>query len=361
MSNSNLNYTSTTDFANGVPNFAIDNKITDGGYGNEENKWNNPNASKYYGYFYNVGEFRSAIKSYAIHVLGLGYDAEPTIKVILDLISGNGKETFWSMMYNHLHCKKFNGDAFTQIIRAEPTKKFSEGRLINLKSLDPRRVTTITNKQGQIIRYDYSQGNGNIKSLKPSEVLHSMNNRTLDEPHGNSETSSVEWVIEALQEAERDWRRLMHYSSVRVLYIDESDTARLTKLKTELANGIKNGNVLLLTCKPEEAKFEDLTVPPADAFVRYLNYLEGKFYSQLGISKVSIGGTTENNTEASAKVNMVITEPVWIKEITELEEDLKSQVGIEIKIKRSPSLMDNMQTDQIANTGQNKLQFQGGQ
>lgn len=360
MANPNFQSTTTTDLTSGVSDRTIDSKTSEGGYGNKENRHNNANASKYYGYFHNVGEFRSAIKSYAIRILGWGYSCgDSETKVTLDHISGNGSDTFWSIMFNHLHVKKFNGDSYMQIIRDDDSDRTST--LINLKSLDPKRVTTITNEQGLIIRYEYSQGNGTIKNLKPEQVLHSVNNRILDEPLGTAETSAVEWVLEAVQEAERDWRRLMHRSSVRVLYVDEEDTTKQAKLKTELAVGISKGEILIIPCKPEDAKFQDLEVPAADAWVRYLNYLEGKFYSQLGISKVSIGGTTENNTEASAKVNIVITEPVWIKEITELENDLWNQIGIRIKINKAPSLMDNMQTDEAKNTGQTKLQYQGSQ
>ncbi len=356
MANTDLNYSTTTDFANGVPDITIDSKTSQGGYSGKENRHSNPKASEYYGYFYNVGEFGSAIKSYTIRILGWGYVCESSKdQVILDHISGTGKETFWSIMFNHLHVKKFNGDAYTQIIRDD------SGDLLNLKSLDPRRMTVITNDEGLVIHYEYSQGDGKIKILQPDEILHSINNRVLDEPLGTAETAAIEWVCEAMQESGKDQRRMMHYSSVRVLYVDERDTVRLEKLKTELAAGIKNGNVVLLTCKPEEAKFEDLVVPPIEAFIRYQAWLENKFYSQLGISKVAIGGTTENNTEASAKVNMVITEPVWIKEITEMENDIFNQLGIKIKINRQPSLMQNMQADESANTGQVKLEYQGAQ
>ncbi len=357
----NLNASTTTDFQSGVPNYQIDSKTSEGGYSSKENRHSNTNASIYYGLFRGHGEFRSAILSYVIHVLGWGYKTDPLTESILSLIKGNGKENFWKLMYKHLECKKWNGDAYTQIIRMKPTELFPQGRLINLKTLDPNRVTEITDENGIIIRYEYAQGNGGMKGLTPEKVLHSSNNPAIDEPLGIAETEAVKWVIEAMLENGIDQRRLMHYSSVRVLYVDETDTARLTKLKTELASGIKNGNVVILTCKPEEAKFEDLVVPPIEAFIRYQNWLENKFYSQLGISKVSIGGTTENNTEASAKVNMVITEPVWLKEIKEIEDDLWNQLGIKIIINKQPSLMDNMQTDEAANTGQTKLQYQGSQ
>ena len=61
------------------------------------------------------------------------------------------------------------------IIRDDKT-----GILINLKSLDPRRITHIINNQGLIIAYEYDQGAGKKPlRLKKEEVFHSMNNRIL--------------------------------------------------------------------------------------------------------------------------------------------------------------------------------------
>lgn len=360
MANSNIYNSTTTDFGSGVPNYSVPSKVSDGGNGNKENRHKNTNASIYYGLFRGHGEFMSAINSYVIHILGWGYTCELiNDELTLEHIRGNGKETFWKLMYKHLECKKWNGDAFTQVIREDEKDKFS--RIINMKSLDPNRMEVITDDNGIILRYEYSLGNGKVKKLEPYQVLHSSNNPAIDEPLGIAETEAVKWVIEAMLESGIDQRRLMHYSSVRVLYVDENDTTRLAKLKTEMAEGIKKGNIVILTVKPEEAKFEDLVVPPIDAFIRYQNWLENKFYAQLGISKVSIGGTTENNTEASAKVNMVITEPVWLKEIKELEDDIWNQLGIRITINKQPSLMENMQADEAANTGQTKLEYQGAQ
>lgn len=360
MGNSDFGKTTTTDLTGSVPDYRVSSKTTDGGYSSDENRWSNPDASKNYGYYFGVGEYRSAINSYVIRCLGWGYDClSSRDQINLNLIKGNGKETFWSIIFNHLQTKKWNGDSYTQIIRENESDKFSP--IVNMKRLDPRRMTNVTNKQGRLIYFEYEQGAGVKKRLELHQVLYSMNNPSSDEPHGTSETSAVEWVIEAIQEAYRDWRRLMHVSSVRIFFVDEQDITRQNVIKTQYATAIKSGEVMMLTCKPEDAKFQDLTVPAADAWVRYLDNLEGKFYSQLGISKVSIGGTTENNTEASAKVNMVITEPVWIKEITELENDIKNQLGIEIKIRKQPSLMDNMQSDEAANTGQSKLEMQGAQ
>lgn len=346
----NFNKTTTTDLTNGVPDYAIENKNTDGAFAQDKNKWSNSDAAKYYGFYYSMGEYRAAINSFARWVIGQGYNVGPLDAPILNNISGWGEDTFLSIMFNHICTKKFNGDAYSEIITdGEPIK--DGGILVNLRPLDPRKMSHITNKKGRLIGYEYNLGSGEKKEYKPYEILHSCNDRILDEPHGTAVTSAVEWVIEKILQAREDFARLMHVSSVRIFYVDENDTARQNLIKAEYATAIKNGEVMIMPCKPEDARFQDLEVPAADAWIRWLDYLEDKFYKQLGVPKVVLGGTSEN-TEASAKVGVIAYEPIWTMEITELEADIKNQLGISIKFNKQPSLMDSMQYSEGKNTGQ---------
>lgn len=350
-----LGNTTTTDFGNVQGfNYEVPEKNTEGNLAGKEQEWTNPNASKYYGFYYTIGEFRSAINAFATWVIGQGYDCPLSRdKMVLDNINGWGEDTFQSILWNMLCVKKFSGDAYSEIIRND------KGRLVNLKPLDPRRIIHVTEK-GILNKYKYVQGDGKTIEFKPNEILHFCNDRILDEPHGTAVTSAVEWACEAMKEAYVDWRRIMHKSSLLIFYVDEQDTARQTKLKTEMAEGIKNGDILILTCKPEEARLEPVPAPPAQAWLLYVNNLEDKFYKQLGVPKVVLGGTAEN-TEASAKVGVISYEPIWTREITEIEKDLWNQLAIKITIRKQPSLMDNMQADEAKNTGQTKLQYQGTQ
>ena len=355
MADKNFGKTTTIDLTDRVPDYMQESKNTDGVYGQEENKWTNTNASKYYGFYYGVGEYRAALDSFGTWVMGQGYETENVRdKVTLDHVSGVGEDTFLSLLFNHVVTKKFNGDAYMEIV-TDNGKPIPEGKLINLKTLDPIKMAHITNEKGIIIRYEYTQGNGEIKKLDTNMVFHSMNNRILDEPHGTAMTSAVEWVIEKIQQAREDFARLMHVSSVRILYVDENDTAKQEVIKTQYAKGLKNGDVIMMTCKPEDAKFEDLTVPGAVAWIMWLDYLEDKFYKQLGVPKVTLGGTAEN-TEASAKVGVLVYEPVWTREILELEADVWNQLGIKIKINKQPSLGDNLKQQEQKNNAQTGFQ-----
>ncbi len=356
MANTNFGKTTTTDLTGSVPDFMQDSKTTDGVYTQKENKWTNPDAAKYYGFYYGVGEFRAAINAFATWTVGLGYDTEDArTKVTLDHVRGWGEDTFLSVLWNMIVVKKFNGDSYSEVIREKGDKAKITDIIINIKTLDPRRMAHISNKQGVLDHYEYTQSDGKIKILKPFQVLHFCNKRVLDEPHGTAETSAVEWVIEKIQQAREDYARLMHVSSVRIFYVDENDTTRQNIIKAQYAEGLKNKEVMLITCKPQDAQFQDLVVPPADAWIRWLTYLEDKFYKQLGVPKVVLGGTAEN-TEASAKVGVLVYEPVWMMEISEIEADIWNQLGLKIKIRRQPSLRDGLQQQEQKNQAQTGFQ-----
>ena len=252
--------------------------------------------------------------------------------------------------------KKVGGDSYAEIERSPETFD-----ILNIKPLNPARVSHITNKKGILIKYEYDQGNGEEKiRFSPSKILHFCNDRVIDEPHGTSVTASIKWVVTAMKEAIEAFRRTIRLSNIRILYVDENDKNRLAELKAEYKDGLEKGYVMILPVKPEDAKFEDLTTPPTEAYLRYLQYLEDQFYKQIGVPKVVLGGTAEN-TEASAKVGVISYEPTWTREIKEIEKDIKSQLGIELKINKQPSLMENMQADEAKNSGQAKLKFQGNQ
>ena len=133
-----------------------------------------------------------------------------------------------SILWNMMNVKKYQGDAFSQIIRND------KETWINLKPLDTGSMKTIT-INGVIDRYEQIskiKDKPNQK-FKPREILHFVNDRIEDEIHGTSMSEAVEWIILARNEAMRDWRRLSHRSTIRVMYIDTEDTTKLASVKTE--------------------------------------------------------------------------------------------------------------------------------
>ncbi len=350
------NFSKTTSFDTSTWNvYTADSKTSDASYNKDFPEWLFSDFPKYYGIYTTIGQYKQAINAFATWVIGQGYKTLSTRdRIILENIAGRGEDTFLSILWQMIVIKKVNGDSFAEIIRAD------DGRILNLKPLDPYRIKIVSTKKGLIKSYKYNQGDNDVKEFKPHEIFHLCNDRTIDEPHGNSVTKAVEWVVEAIEEAKLLARRMVRLSSVTIIYVDENDSAKQTTLKNELKDGIHSGHIVLLPCKPEEAKIEKTEMPPIQALITWLQYLEDQFYKQLGVPKVVLGGTSEN-TEASAKVGVISYEPIWTREIQELEADVWNQLGIRIKINKQPSLMGNMQSDEAANTGQTKLEYQGSQ
>ncbi len=349
MGEYDITQTSTVDLS-GVPDYGVASKSTDAAFALKENKpFSNENFTKYYGFYSKIGEYKSAINSFATLVIGQGYTTDNATKVMLENITGWGEDTFPSIIWNMIVVKKFNGDSYSEIVRND------KGTLINLKPLNPERMAHILNKEGLIERYEYTQYDKKVEEFKPNQILHFCNDRVADEPHGTATTEAVEWVIEALEEARRDWKRISHRSTIRVLYVEESDKTRLDNLKRDYKEGIKNGEVLILPGNNKDYQFQDLNLPPVEAFLSWIRYLGDQFYNQLGINKAAIGGT-QDNTEASAKVGLFSNESVWAREISEVEADLWNQLAVKIKINKQPSMMDNLQTQESKNNAQTGFQ-----
>lgn len=338
--------TSTTNLAGIVTDYSVDTQSTDGSSEFSESIYNNPNFSQNHGYYRKIPELKKAIDAYATWVLGKGFVADDAeTEVILDNIIGWGEDTIQSILWNMLVIKKINGDAYSEIIRDTDT-----GELINLKPLTPEKVTIVVNDKGVIDRYEYKSGKVKQK-YKPHEIFHLCNDRVADEIHGVSVIEACQWVIDARNEAMTDWRRISHRSTIRVMYVDEDDKDRLSQLKQDYADGINNGEVLILPGKPADIQFQDLTLPPYDAFIGWIRYLENFFYQAVGIPKVILGGS-EEFTEASSKISYLTYEQIYTREVVDLEKDIWNQLGLKIKFNKPASLRSEMLSSEEKNTGQ---------
>jgi len=302
----------------------------------------NQRYAEYNGYYLDIPEYQSANNAFATWTTGEGWTADSRTTAILEGIDGWGEDTFSSVLWGLIVTKKVQGDAFAEIIRND------EGTLINL--IPAGNLNIITNKKGRIIRYE-DQNQMPIKTFAPNKILHLCNNRLANQCHGTAITRSMKWVIDTIQEAMKDYRRALHRSIPVILYVDESDKDRLANLKAEYKTSMEKGDVVILTVKKGEAEFQQMQPPPIDAFERWIRYQEDRYYRALGIAKVILGGTAEN-TEASAKVAVIVNEPVFQRERKETEADLWNQLAIKIKIGKPKSLMDNMQSEEAKNPNQ---------
>ena len=340
----------TTQMNTGVPDFSVDSESIDEAGPQKENYWYNSEWPNYLGYFDNIPEYNSAIIALARWTVGLGYKTSTAVEALLNNINGWGEDSFQSILQNMIIIKKVNGDSYAEIIRND------KGTLINLKPINPSNIRHVVDKKGIIIRYDeLSNKNKVIRPLKPNQVLHLCNNRIANQIHGTSSLKAIKWVIDARNEAMSTWRKLLRRSSMRVIYVDMDDTAKLKTLRDEWKEGIKDHEVLILPGqKGKDFEVVDYDVPPLQPFIDWIRYLEGFFYQALGVPKVI--ANSADFTEAASKVGFLTFQPVYTEEQTLLEQDLWSQLAIRIKFNRPPSLAGTLQEDEEKSTGQTGFQ-----
>jgi len=310
--------------------------------------WDNTEFPRYLAYYKNVPEVKSAIDAMAMWVTGKGWTADPYTENILNNIVGWGEDSFQSIMRAHEVMTMLNGDAYAEIVRND------SGVLINLKPLDPRQCRTVVNSKGFIVRYEVREG-GKMRKIPTTKMLHSTENRLGAEYHGTGKLVSVTWLLDAKKEAMKDLRRVMHRSTIRVLYIDMDEEDTLTKAKTQYKDAIKNGEVLIMPARKGEAEFEDLSVPPVTVYLEWIKYVGSEIYKAVGTPEIILGGSQEY-TEAGSKVGYMTFEQPYMTRQKLLETDLWNQVGVKVKFERPTSIKDDVQKGEAQNTGQTNFQ-----
>lgn len=339
-----LNIAKTSVLDREIEDYSVDPiSLNNANANNKDTYWDFPDATQNIGYYKTIPELKKAIDALADYTTGKGYTADAYTNVILKHISGWGKDSFQQILWNLQVMKKLQGDAFAEIIRGK------DGEILNLKVLSPERMRIIVGKNGIIKGYEQIQGNDTIK-FKPEEILHLCNDRLGDEIHGTSVIDACKWVIDARNEAMTDYRKLIHRNviPVRIIEIDTDDTTKRNAFMAEYKDAIQKGEVLVIPKGVVDFKEDQVQVQDPIAWIQYL---ESFFYIAVGISRSILGGT-DGVTEAASKVSTFNFDQVWQSEQAELESDIINQLGIEIKFNRPASLMDNMQSDEMKNTGQ---------
>jgi hypothetical protein len=330
----------------------VPSQTTDGANdGNKETRYNNEKFSSYYGKYNSTTKIKMSIKAFATWVVGLGWEADTDTTVLLNHISGAGEDTFLSIIWNMLVIKKVHGDAYAEIIRDSET-----GTLINIKPLSPQNIIVVYNDQGIIDRYEQAsriEGKKN-KVIFPQGMLHLVNDRVADSIRGDSVIESLEWNIEAQEEARRTHRKMLKRNGVvRVIEVDTEDRAKRDAFKTEWKTAIDNGDVLIIPKDVAEAKDWGGNLD-TNGVLAWLNYLDSEFYQIIGIPKIIIGGS--GDIEGDSKIAFLTFEPTYKRSIRELKDDLYNQLGVKVDFILPPSLKAELQSNEAKNTSQTGFQ-----
>ena len=337
----------TTDFKTQVPDFIVTSKSLDiANSGNEETYVYFDKATEDFGYYFNHPQVSSPINSLATWAVSRGWTTEDQIlKQELEHVTGMGKDTFDTIMWNHEAVKLIVGDSFCEVLRKEKA-------IINMIPISPERVKVVI-KGSRIIRYEVWNGKKWVVK-QTGDILHSHNKRIGDQTHGTSLIQSNKAVIDALLEANADERTIKHRDkALGIVYYKTSNTGKIAYANTQIEKAVKNGEMVGL---PEDsAKIEPYPSRSSEDRQNWLQYLENLNYQTGGVPR-SIA-TSEGTSEVGGKMGHVIFEPIYTKEQVDLEGDLWNQQAIKIKFNRPPSLGGlQPQLDESKNTGQINIQ-----
>jgi len=348
MAEYNLSNATTTGLTN-VPNFIVDSmKLDVANDGNGETYVYFDKAPENFGYYLNHPQVSSPINSLATWAVSRGYVAkDPLMKAQLDHVTGMGKDTFETIMWNHEVVKLAVGDAFIEMV-----KNKKGDIIINMIPISPERVKVVV-KGSRIIRYEIWNSKKWV-TKQPEDILHSQNKRIGDQVHGTSLIQANKKVIDALLEANEDERTIKHRDkALGIVKYKTNNVGKIAYANTQIKKAVEEGDMLGM---PEDTA-EILPWPSRSSEDRqsWLQYLENLNYQTGGVPR-SIA-TSDGTSEVGGKMGHVIFEPIYTKEQKDLEADLWNQQAIQITFNRPPSL-GGMQPelDESKNTGQIGIQ-----
>lgn len=324
-----------------ITDFSVDSRQTDAAVGTDETEWSNSKAAQYLGYYKTIPELKMAIDAKATWTIGKGFISNPITTLALSTIKGFGKDTFNSVLENMIREYHIYGDAFAEIIRDD------DGKLVNLKPLDPGTISIIATPKGIVKRYEQEIKGKPEKTFQPEDLLHLTRNRIADEIHGCSIIESVEWIILARNEAMADYKKLLHRNiyPVRIWHLDTDVPSKITAFKAKVAASKGEGEDIFI---PKGAVETELAGVPEGTSLNpmpWIQLLNQYFFQAVGVPQIIIGGSQEL-TQTAAQIAYLAFEQCIEEEQLYIEEQILAQVNLEIELEFPASLQNNLLSDQ---------------
>jgi len=306
-----------------------------------ETIWTNSNWNQQLGYFKTIAELHATINAKSTWTIGKGFTADEQTEMLLDTIRGNGLDTFNTILENMVRTYYIGGDSFCEIIRDD------EGNLINLKPLNPSRVSIVMGKNGMLKRYEDTL-KGKITKFKPEEIFHLSRNRIGDQIHGVSVIDSVENIILARNESITDYKQVMHDNVTPrwkfKLKTDDPTEIAAYKAKMDLATKTVSANIY----EPYDVSESELITVAPNATLDPKAWIEAQgnfFYEAVGVPKIILGGSGEF-TESSAKIAYLAFQQNIEEEQLFIEEQCMAQLNLIIELTFPVSLENEMLSDE---------------
>lgn len=348
-----ISNTVISNMSNVVQDVTVPSLNTDGSNGSEEYTWMNTRWPEFWGYLNAIPELKSALLMKATWDTGKGYTCDPETAVILDHVSGWGKDTFLDILFNMDLISRLGGDAFAEIIRDSDS-----GLLLNLKVLDPGSIKIVVDKKGIIKRYEQTNKiTKDVVKFMPEDIFHLSHNRLADQIHGISDVISMEQTILAELENFTDLKKIMHrYAKPMVIFkLKTDDINKINAFVVKMDNATKLGENIYVPDDENTLSYEVIQINVSNLVLEWRESINRKFYRALGLPLVLFGSA--GTTESGGKIEYLAHEQVFSHDQKFIEEQVWNQLFLRIKLNSPVTLLENLQQDERKDANQG-LEFQ---
>jgi len=347
-----LNQAQTGDTTNVVGSVKVPAKTLDAPVSGTETRWTNTNWTKQYGYFLQMPDLQSALILKAKWIVGRGYTADPETTVILDHISGSGKQTFRDILFNMKLVSLIGGAAYSEIILAGDKGKEI---LANLKPLNPEFMTEIYDESGILSRYEYNvptkDGGKAMQEFKPEEIFQLDGVRVANQLHGLSCITPLEPTILADNESFLDVQKIMHRGAVPLIIwkLRTDDTTAITNFKNRITNARKYSEPdIFIPDDDNTATHEIVQVDASPQVLEWRTDIRNRFYRAIGLPQIVPGGGGQS-TQSEANVIYLAHEMIVEDEQRYIAEQVWNQLHKRIKLTAPESMSPMLQQNAAKN------------
>ncbi|MEA1877261.1 MAG: hypothetical protein U9N86_10390 [Bacteroidota bacterium] len=332
----------TTDMTNTVEEFSSTDEDTSiSSYTTEWSKW--------YGYYKETPAYASLIDKKALWTIGRGFKANETTTKILNNIKGFGKDSFNTIMANGVRVYTLGGDFLAEKVMTKRKK------LINLKPLNPGQWKIVANNKGILQYYEQistETPEGLSHNQKPlrlqlDQMFHLAWNRTADDIHGTGATEKLKETLDAFNEVINDQRIVFHryVKPLLIFGIDTDDETEIATFKAKVETSVTNGENMIIP-KDVVDSIQNISVPKYGTLdpLPWSKSLEKNFIKMEGIPSI-INGIQSESSEAEAKIIYLAWQQVVEWNQLFLEEQIKSQLGLEVKFNFPASIAPELIND----------------
>lgn len=298
--------------------------------------WINKEWTKQLGYYQAIPELQTAVNAKATWTIGAGYEAEDNHKLILDRITGHGKDSFNSIIWNMVCVKTFGGDSYAEIITDD------DNLLVNLKPLNPGTMSIVYNNKGRIIRYEQTNvRTKGVTKFDPDKIFHLSRQRVADEIHGVSIIPAVEQIILMRNEAMSDWKKVLHrnVAPLVIWHLDTDDETEIAAFKAKNNTAKADGEDMYIPKGTVEPEIVSIAPNQALNPLQWIEKLNDYFFQTVNVPQIIVGSGKEF-TDASGKIVYLAYEQSVKSEQLYVEEQVAAQLNIMIKL-TFPASMQN--------------------